>query len=143
MNPDLLKAKKALTDQALTCVLVKGEEILTSGERGVKPLLTWLEEERDLQGFSAADKVVGKGAAMLYVLLKVKELYATVISQGAYETLMKFQIPVTYEKLVERIRNRAGDGFCPIEESVLAIEKPEEALPAIRKRLKLMKKIEN
>lgn len=57
--------------------------MLTSTERGVKPLLQWLDGENSVKGFSAVDKVVGRAAAFLYVLLEVKEVYAGVMSEGA------------------------------------------------------------
>ena len=57
--------------------------MLTSTERGVKPLLQWLDGENRVKGFSAVDKVVGRAAAFLYVLLEVKEVYAGVMSEGA------------------------------------------------------------
>lgn len=131
-------ARKILEEQSYTCVLVSEEQQFTSRDRGVKPLLLWLEKKEDFTGFSAADKVVGKGAAMLYVLLKVKEVYAKVISKSACDTLENAGIRVTYETLVERIRNRTGDGFCPVEEVVLKLQDPVEGLQAIKNRLKTL-----
>ena len=59
----------------------------SSTERGVKPLLDFIENGPNLRGFSAADKIVGKAAALLYVLLGVKEVYAPVMSETALYTL--------------------------------------------------------
>ena len=71
MKNDLKKAIDILNSGQYTCVLCKDNEIHISTERGVKPLLEWLESGIALKGFSAADKVVGKAAAFLYVLLGV------------------------------------------------------------------------
>ena len=68
---DLKKARLALSSGEFTCVICKNERIYTSKDRGVKPLVELYEAKTDLIGFSAADKVVGKGAAYLYVLLNV------------------------------------------------------------------------
>ncbi len=135
MSNGLLEVKKRLIEGSYTCVVMKDEQIYTSKERGVKPLLFWLDEEVDLQGFSVADKVIGNGAAMLYVLLGVKEIYTPVISKAAYETLSNHDIAVEYDLCVDEIRNRAGTGPCPMEDAVKEITEPKKALQAIRKRL--------
>ena len=137
---DLEKAKGLLEKSDLTCVICSDEETLTSQKRGVAPLLDWLDEGKDLSGYSAADKVVGNGAAFLYVLLGVKELYAGVISKSALETLSRHKISVSYDILTEAIRNRDNTGYCPIESAVAGITSPEAALTAIRNRLKELKK---
>ena len=137
---NLEKAKELLENSDYTCVICSDEETLTSHKRGVAPLLEWIDEGKSLNGYSAADKVVGNGAAFLYVLLDVKELYADVISKSALDTLTKYGIHVTYGVLTEAIRNRDNTGFCPIETAVSGISSPEMALIAIRNRLKEMKK---
>ena len=107
--------------------------------RGVAPLLKWLDEGINLQGFSAADKVVGKGAAYLYILLEVKEIYANVISRPALDTLKKHNIPTSYAILTEAVKNRDNTGLCPIESAVMNIDNPHDALTAIRNKLELLK----
>ena len=128
-------AKALLISGGYTCVLQKGERVYTSCRRGVAPLLAHLDAGTDLQGFSAADKVVGKAAAFLYCLLGVKEVWAGVISQPAMEVLRAKGILVQYESLVSAIVNRTGDGFCPMETATLHISDPEEAVQAVRNTL--------
>ena len=82
MTTDLQHAKTLPEDHNYTCVLCKGEQIYTSTKSGVKPLLELLDSPGNFNGFSAADKIVGKAAAMLYVLLGVKEVYAQVLSRA-------------------------------------------------------------
>ena len=130
------KAKKIMTDGGYTCVFVGNNEIITSSERGVEPLLELLESKKDFTGFSAADKVVGKGAAFLYVLLGVKEVYADVISEPAEKVLCDNNIDFCYRKKVKNIINRAGNGICPIESAVLSATSPEKALEIIYNRLR-------
>lgn len=138
---DLEKAKKLLESAKATCAFVKDEEAFFSLERGVAPLLKLLQEEKSLAGFSAADKVVGRAAAFLYVLLKVEKLYAGVISKYALEVLNFYGVPVEYGELVEAIRNRKGDGFCPMETAVLGISEPSEAVAAVVKKQKELRKL--
>ena len=139
MNKDLERAKIELLQGDYTCVLVNGENIVTSTKRGVAPLLGWLEEGIDLRGYSAADKVVGRGAAMLYALMEIKVLYAAVLSEEAKAALKEAGIEVYYGELVPRIQNRTKTGYCPMEEAVLGITDPEEALVSIKKKLEFLR----
>ena len=130
--PDLEKAKRILRENGYTCVLCKGEHILSSYARGVAPLLGFLDAGQVLTDFCAADKVVGKGAAILYALLGITRLYADVISDAALEVLTRHGIDVSYELRVPHIQNRAKDGRCPIEAALEGIFDLQEALQAIR-----------
>jgi hypothetical protein len=131
---DLEQAKAILAEGNYTCVLCKDQHIHSSTHRGVRPLLELLDT--DVSGFSAADKVVGKATALLYCLLKVKAVYAQVISQAALQVLQSQGITVAWDHQVDYIRNRAGDGRCPMEEATEGIDGPKEALAAIENKLK-------
>lgn len=135
MNKNLIKAKGLLCANDYTCVIQNEDRVYTSRERGVKPLLAWVNEDVDFAGFSAADKVVGKAAAFLYVLLGVEAVYAKIISAPAVQILEKHDIQVFYDEKVEAIRNRTNTGFCPMETMVWEIENPKEALEAIRQKV--------
>ena len=132
---DLERAKARLTDDGLTLALCKGDAIHTDTRRGVAPLLALLDAGTDVSGFSAADKVVGKAAAFLYLRLGVVRVYAGVISRSAYDLLTAHGVETTYGQLTDAIRNRAGDGYCPMETVTLPISDPLEAEKAIRIRL--------
>ena len=135
MNDELIKAKSLLENENYTCVFVKNGEISVSRARGVAPLIARLDEKNDLACASCADKVVGKGAALLYVLLGAKAIYAAVISTPAKKTLIDNGVQVFFDTEVEYIKNRSGDGFCPIESATLDIDDPKIAETVIRKRL--------
>ena len=126
----------ALLREGNTCALVGEGKTLCSTKRGVAPLLSWLDEKENCQGLLAADKVVGRAAAFLYLLLGVSEVHALVLSDNAEEVLLRFGLPYSFKEKVAAIRNRAGDGFCPMEQAVLGIEEPLSALTAIRNRLR-------
>lgn len=138
MNKELEEAKKRMVEGGYTCVALKGQQVYTSVERGVKPLLMWLDNKTDLQGAIVADKVIGNGAAMLYVLLGVKEIYTPVVSQSAKMTLEAHGIAIYFDECVEGIVNRTGTGACPMEDAVKGLDNPKDALVAIRNRLKEM-----
>ena len=135
MKTNLQKAKETLAATDATCVLCQGEQVFVTQERGVKPLLQWLDSGKDFRLFSAADKVVGNGAAFLYVLLGIQELHAGVISQSACHTLKQYNIAFTYDTLVPMIRNRTNTGICPMEEAVIGITDPQQARIAIIKKI--------
>ena len=137
---NLERAENLMKNSDFTCVCCNDTETLTSYKRGVAPLLEWLDNSINLKEFSAADKVIGKGAAFLYVLLDVKEIYTNVISKSALEILENYHIPITYETLVEAIRNRNNTGFCPIETAVSEITDPQKALCVIRETLEKIQK---
>ena len=132
------QARQILEEQGYTCVLRRNAVIYTATERGVKPLVRWLTEGLDVRGFSAADKVVGRATAYLYVLLGAKEVWAAVMSEAAAEVLRRHGIAASQGKLVPNIINRTGTGICPFEEAVLNIQTPEEALTAIREKMREM-----
>ena len=135
MNLDLTKARNLLDTGDYTCVLCRGEEYHTATQRGVKPLLHWLDDGLNAADFSAADRVVGRATAFLYCLLGVKAVYARVMSGPAMEVLTAHGIAADAGQLVDGIINRKGTGPCPFEAAVLEILEPEQALTAIRQKL--------
>lgn len=135
MSKNLTKARALLDTGDYTCVVCRNEQVHTATDRGVKPLLSWLDDELDLKNFSAADRVVGRATAFLYVLLGVKEVYARVMSRPAAEVLIAHGITADADKLVDGIINRRGDGPCPFEAAVMDISDADEALAAIHAKL--------
>ena len=132
------KAGAILESQGYTCVLCREDVTHTSTRRGVAPLLNWLDAGVDLSGFSAADRVVGRATAFLYVLLGVEEVYARVMSHPAADVLRSHGILCSADTMVKGIINRKGTGPCPFEAAVMDIRDPEEALIAIRNKRKQM-----
>ena len=115
-----------------SCVLRNGN-IHTYAQRGVADLYELLlRHPQLLRGAEIADKVVGKGAAALMVLGGVREVYADVLSEPACGMLRGAGVPVSCALLVPAIRNRAGDGWCPVETLCRDKATAEECLPLIR-----------
>ena len=129
------KIKVMLVDEECTCVLSNGESIIKSKIRGVKPLLNIIDSNIP-QMLSAADKVVGKATAFLYVLLRVKKIYAGVISKPALEILIEHNIQCMYEELVDNIMNRQGTDICPFEKLVINVSHVNEAYNLIESQIK-------
>ena len=135
---DLEIARSHLDSGNYTCVVCKDDVLYFATDRGVKPLLNWLDSGLDLRGFSAADKVVGRATAFLYCLLGVREVYAGVMSRPAAQVLEANGITAQWGKLAEGIINRRGTGPCPFEAAVLDIQDPNEALAAIHRKMEQM-----
>ncbi|MCI8360283.1 MAG: DUF1893 domain-containing protein [Clostridiales bacterium] len=129
---DLEKARRLLEQEGYSCVLCKGGATHVSRKRGVSPLLGWLEDGLDMSGFSAADKIVGKAAAMLFALGGVKAVYAPVMSEKAAALLEKQKVAAFYGQTVPAVINRAGDGICPMEQAVSGLEDPSKAPEVLR-----------
>lgn len=140
MRDDTKKAVGRLRENGFTCVLCRDEAFYDSHARGVAPLLAWLDGGTELHGFCAADKVVGAGAAYLYVLLGVAEVYAEVLSESAQKVLERYEISHEFGTCVPYIQNRSGDGCCPIEAAVAEAADADDALARIRARLLELKK---
>lgn len=141
MMRDIDNAKSNFFAGNFTCVLCKGDAEYHSTLRGVKPLIDFYDSSEDFSEFSAADRVVGAGAAYLYVLLGVKAVWAAVISESAIDVLKSNGIDISYDSVVPAILNRSSDGFCPIEQAVKGVTSPTKALEAMRAKLcELMKR---
>ena len=138
MHNDLIHARNLLDSGNYTCVVCREDRVHTAEERGVKPLLNWLDAGPDLQGFSAADRVVGRATAFLYCLLGVKSVYARIMSRPAAQVLSDHGIHWEAGQLVDGIINRKGTGPCPFEAAVMDICDAGQALGAIRKRMEQM-----
>ncbi|MBE5847401.1 MAG: DUF1893 domain-containing protein [Lachnospiraceae bacterium] len=126
-SKELREAYDLMQKEGYSLVLKKEDDLITGHERGIRMLLMILQIGNDYSGYVAADKVIGKGAAFLYILLKIKEIHANVISEPALATLKDKGVKVFYEELVPMIRNRDNTGFCPMEQAVLDETDPQAA----------------
>ena len=134
MNIEYLK--DILLKENHTIVIYKSDaSVVVSDDRGVAPLMKLLKENKEqLRDSMIADKVIGKAAALLMVYAGVKEVFTPTISVPAIKAFEKHDVKITYDKVVERIINRKGDGLCPMETLCLNVENPEEAFDVISRR---------
>lgn len=125
-----------------TIALCKGENIITSDKKGISPMIGFIDDGADLRGYSAADLVVGKAAAMLFVKAGLSEVFAKNLSKSGKEYLEKHEITVKCDVHTDKILNRSGDGICPMECAVSDTEDFDEGYRLIKEKLEiLMKKI--
>ena len=130
---DMEIAKKYLIEEDLTIIAVKNKEIVfKSKKRGISPMYQLGKEKKDLVKDGAlADKVIGKGAALLCKYMGIKEVYGELISESAMEVLEKENIKFTYLKSTEYIKNKDQTNLCPIENLAMDINDGEIMLEKI------------
>ena len=114
-------------------------ELRTFSRRGVADLFNLVADESDfLRGASVADRVIGRGAALLLVKGGAREVYAQVISSGALEVLRSAGIETSFGKEVPNIINRTGTDICPVEKLTASTSSPDEAYERIKQFLDSM-----
>lgn len=134
---DLQIAKNNLSGH--TICLCKDGDCVYSEKRGIAPMMSSIADGVNLQGYSVADLIVGKAAAMLFVKCGIAGVYAKTLSQSGKAVLERFGIPYEYETLTEKIINRAGTDICPMEKAVYDCEEPDEAYILLLKQLEMLK----
>lgn len=125
----------SLLERGYTCVICDRDRVLTSKKTGIAPLLERWESGETLGNVSVADRIVGKAAAMLLLLMGASEVYGSVMSQPAYRLLTEAGVRVRCGELVEGIVNRKGDGPCPMERAVAELTDPADAPAVLRQTL--------
>lgn len=142
MKADKEKAIELFKSEDVSFVGLKGNEFITSKGIGVKPIIEQLRgNKKALRGYSIADKVIGKAAAMLLALSEVEFVYGAVMSETAIEVLKQHHIDYSYGECVAYIENRTHTGMCPLEDCVKDCGDVEAAFELIELRIaKLMKK---
>lgn len=134
---DLEKAKEMLGGHSV-CFCKHGSFFTCDG-RGISPLIKLIDEKRDVRGSAAADIIVGKAAAMLFVKMGVAQVYGRVMSKSAKKFLEQHSVLSSCGTLTDKIINREGDGICPMEQTVTLIDDADEAYLALKTRLEQLK----
>lgn len=126
-------AKKTLIDGGYSCVVVKDGKVLHAvfGD-GIHPIIKlYREHPEDMRGAVIADKIIGRAAAVVYVLCEIKAIYAHVISEPGILMLRAHNIEHTYHRAVPRIDNRTQTDMCPMERASFASDDPELSYASI------------
>ncbi|MDE7394510.1 MAG: DUF1893 domain-containing protein [Clostridiales bacterium] len=129
---DLQTAKTNLAGHSIC--LCKDGKCLYGEKRGIAPIMDFIADGVDLNGYSVADKVVGKAAAMLLIKCGVKSVYAEVLSGHGKRILERYGVAVDHATLTESIINRAGTDMCPMEKAVLDTDNLDEAFAILKEK---------
>lgn len=130
---DIERAKYFLKDGA-TVALVKDVDVFTTDRTGIAPLLELAEQYKDLSGFSAANKIVGRAEALLYAYMGAEEVYGEVMSKSAAAVLREAEIKPSCGTEVEEITENGE--LTAAEEAVKSVTDPAKAAYALRCALK-------
>ena len=130
---DLQIAKNNL--EGHTICLCKEGKCLFSEKRGIAPMMDFIADGVDLSGYSVADLVVGKVAALLFVKCKTKRVFGKTLSESAKRVLELYGVDYEYETLTQKIINRDGTDICPMEKAVLGTDDVEEAYSILLNKL--------
>jgi hypothetical protein len=132
---DLDLAKGELYENKLTLVIVKNSKILyQSDNHRISGFLDAIEKcGQNLEDSSVADRVVGKAVALLCAYAKVKEVYASVLSQKAQTVLKENKIGYQWKELVENVLNIEKTGMCPFEKAAANISNSQQAYQTFRR----------
>jgi len=129
--------------EGCSCVIYNNDHTHLFHKRGVQDLHQLLRTSPDtLRGAMIADKVVGKGAAVLMTAGGVRWVYADVISQSALEFLLTHNIEAEYGRVVPNIINRAGTDICPVEKLCMQCDDIAEALKLIDEFIEKMRSVD-
>ena len=120
---------KLFDDQPLkTCFILRDEKIIfSSNERGVKPIMDFYKEFGVSKiPLTIVDKIMGKGAIVLAILVGATTVVTPTMSKDALTLVKEYNLEYYAENIVPFIINRTNDGRCPIESSVLSIDNIED-----------------
>jgi hypothetical protein len=131
---DIEIAKRTLYKKGLTLAMVKnGEVLFETHSHRISGFLGAIEQFGDeLEGASLADRVAGKAIALLCVYVKMKEVYAEVLSKKARIVFEQNGIPHEWKELVGNILDLNKSGVCPFEKAADGISDPKDAYRIFR-----------
>ncbi|MBR5085935.1 MAG: DUF1893 domain-containing protein [Muribaculaceae bacterium] len=100
---------------------------------GVKDLFNLVATKPNLlKETIVADRVIGRGAALLLIKGGISQVFASIISKPALDVFMHYGIDVSYDILVDNILNHSGTDICPVEKLTMTISQPDIAFVKIK-----------
>ena len=118
--------------------LCKGGAFFTDDGRGISPIMKFIAEGCELSGYSVADMIVGKAAAMLFVKAGIAAVYGEVMSAAGRDYLKQHNITCSWGALTEKIINLKGDDICPMEKTVAELADADEGYLALKAKVALL-----
>ena len=116
--------------------LCRNGDYFTEDGKGISPIMRLIDENRKLKGFSVADVIVGKAAAMLFVKEEIVSVYGKIMSYGAITFLEHHGIHFEYDELTKNIINHQGTDICPMEKTVDSLSDVNDAYKALLQKIK-------
>ena len=132
---DKIRELKKWLSQGYNLVVVRNNQVIyKSKEHGIKSLFKIIKQKRvSLVGTVILDKRVGRAAALLLVLGRVKEVVTLLLSQSSQEILINNQILFLTQETVKNILDEDGHSLCPFEKLSIGKE-PQEFYQILLKK---------
>ena len=135
---ELLAEMQRIVREGASIVVARGGVIRTRQKGpGVMPTLQLLDAER-LAGATVCDKVVGRAAAAIFIVGRVKSVWAEVMSEEAAALLSAHGVSCSAAETVKEILNKDRSARCPLEIASDGKDDPEEIVRAVREKTERM-----
>ncbi|MDH4067983.1 MAG: DUF1893 domain-containing protein [Dehalococcoidia bacterium] len=134
---DIDLARSILEEDKWNLVIVKkGRVLFGSRERGIAPFFQAVQSiGKSLHNAAVADRIVGLAVAMLCLHVRVRSVYAGIVSQEAFDMLKKMGVAIDSKNTVAHISNYDGTDLCPFEKLAGSCQKPSQLLAALESLL--------
>ena len=119
-------AKEEFSKDDYSFVIAGEGKIITNKEKGLKSVIDLIESGEDFSEYSLCDKITGRAAAFLYVLLGIEAVHAKKMAKLAVQILDRAEIEYSYDEMIE---------IDPVELSVLRSGSAIQAIEDIKKAI--------
>ena len=131
---DLEIAERRLGEADLTLSIVRDEHVLfETASHGISGFLRAIQElGEQLNGASAADRIVGKAIALLCLYAGIEGVYGSVMSIEARKFFEENKVHAEWKVLIGNILDNCKVATCPFERLAAGITDPEEAYKKLK-----------
>lgn len=130
---DLIAEMKGIVRRGEAASVVAHDGVIDARAtgRGILPLFELLDGGKLRRGV-VVDKVIGRAAAAVCVVGRVRRVHALLMSEDAKALLDERGIPASADRFVPKILNRELNAGCPLEARVENERDPEKMVEALR-----------
>lgn len=101
--------------------------IYSSSEKMLYPLIRYVKYYNNEGGkIVVMDKIIGKAAALLLVLMNCECVFSPVASKLAVDVLTKNGIPYVFDMVVPYIKRVGSNEMCPMEKMASNMNSPDK-----------------
>ncbi len=131
-DSDIQIAKKLFYTKGCSLVLCKDEKTECFADGGIELLIKLVESGKNYSSYSVCDRIVGRAAAFLYVLMGIKEVHAKVMGRLAIQILDRAQILYSADQFVDFIKDLKDVELNEVEDAVVRSGSPKVAFQDIK-----------
>ena len=128
-------AKEEFSKDDYSFVIAGEGKIITNKEKGLKSVIDLIESGKDFSEYSLCDKITGRAAAFLYVLLGIEAVHAKKMAKLAVQILDRAEIEYSYDEMIETVLDAQMKEIDPVELSVLRSGSAIQAIEDIKKAI--------